>query len=97
MLYISSETYGDDFKVRCYLRYYPEGFEVNPDNYYESGISEPVYYKNGEVYSGVNLTENDSFFASQANVTYNLMGQRVDPTTARPGIYIHNAKKMLIK
>ena len=31
------------------------------------------------------------------DVWYNLMGQRVDIKASKPGIYIHNGKKILVK
>ena len=49
-----------------------------------------------EAYTGINSISNDDATTS-AKGTYTLMGTKVEAKTLKPGIYIQNGKKVVIK
>lgn len=95
--YYSTPGYGNEFTVRCFLRYYPNGYEENPGYYYESEMSEPVYCKNNQAYAGVDPISENLNLSSSSDVMYDFTGRAVESATARPGIYIRNGKKVMVK
>lgn len=88
------KNFPENFTLKRYTRYYPEGKDVNPDYYIDS---DPEILNFSKSSLGVTQIYQDKDKNTGSNEMYDLAGRQIDPTNVKPGIYIRNGKKILIK